>query len=62
MAHAAFMGGRELQLLCDGAEPNQANAADLQTLVDRGLMDLPGFESQSGPFRHCRMRRRAINL
>jgi sugar (pentulose or hexulose) kinase len=48
-----FMGGRELQLLCAGADPSLANAADLQTLVDRGVIALPGFESQGGPFRHC---------
>jgi L-fuculokinase len=46
-----FMGGRELQHLCAGADPALANVADLQRLVARGLMALPGFESQGGPFR-----------
>ena len=46
-----FMGGRELQQLCAGAEPDLANEADLQSLLQRGVMALPGFETQGGPFR-----------
>ncbi|KPF60223.1 hypothetical protein D621_01990 [beta proteobacterium AAP51] len=46
-----FMGGRELQHLCAGAEPDLANEADLQRLLQRGVMALPGFETQGGPFR-----------
>ncbi len=48
-----FMGGRELQQLCAGADPELANADDLQRLLARGLMVLPGFETQGGPFRDC---------
>lgn len=47
-----FMGGRELQQLCAGADPALANAADLERLLARGVMALPGFEAQGGPFRH----------
>lgn len=47
-----FMGGREVQQLCAGADPALANAQDLQQLLARGLMALPGFERQGGPFRH----------
>lgn len=47
-----FMGGRELQHLCAGADPALANAADLAALLARGVMALPGFETQGGPFRH----------
>jgi sugar (pentulose or hexulose) kinase len=46
-----FMGGRELQQLCAGAEPDLADEADLQRLLQRGVMALPGFETQGGPFR-----------
>lgn len=46
-----FMGGRELQHLCAGADPGLATAQDLQRLLQRGVMALPGFEAQGGPFR-----------
>lgn len=46
-----FMGGRELQHLCAGADPATANLQDLQGLLARGLMAEPGFEAQGGPFR-----------
>ncbi|MBI5255518.1 MAG: L-fuculose kinase [Burkholderiales bacterium] len=46
-----FMGGRELQQLCAGADAALANEAALQRLLQRGVMALPGFESQGGPFR-----------
>jgi L-fuculokinase len=46
-----FMGGRELQALCAGADPALANEADLHQLLQRGVMALPGFETQGGPFR-----------
>lgn len=46
-----FMGGRELQHLCAGADPSLATLATLQRLVDRGVMACPGFEPQGGPFR-----------
>jgi len=47
-----FKGGSELHKLCAGADPALANAADLQRLVGRGVMALPGFDDQGGPFRH----------
>ncbi|MFN7726707.1 MAG: FGGY-family carbohydrate kinase [Rubrivivax sp.] len=46
-----FMGGRELQQLCAGADPQLANADTLQLLLQRGVLALPGFEAQGGPFR-----------
>ena len=46
-----FMGGRELQHLCAGADPALANTGDLARLLDRGVVALPGFEDQGGPFR-----------
>lgn len=46
-----FMGGRELQHLCAGADPGLATVQDLQRLLQRGVMALPGFEAQGGPFR-----------
>ena len=49
-----FMGGRELQRLCAGADPALANMADLAHLLARGVMALPGFEPQGGPFREHR--------
>ena len=49
-----FMGGRELQRLCAGARPDLANVATLNALLARGVMALPGFEPQGGPFRQQR--------
>jgi L-fuculokinase len=46
-----FMGGRELQQLCAGAEPGLATEAALQAVLRRGVLALPGFEAQGGPFR-----------
>ncbi len=51
-----FMGGREVQHLCDGADPALASAAELEALLARQLLALPGFESQGGPFRGQRGR------
>lgn len=48
---ARFMGGRELQALCAGADPALANLDELGALLEQGLMALPGFEPQGGPFR-----------
>jgi sugar (pentulose or hexulose) kinase len=49
---ARFMGGRELQQLCAGADPALANAESLARLLAAGVLALPGFEAQGGPFRH----------
>lgn len=46
-----FMGGREVQHLCAGAGPGLARVEALPGLLQRGLMALPGFEPQGGPFR-----------
>ncbi|HET7866117.1 MAG TPA: L-fuculose kinase [Burkholderiaceae bacterium] len=48
---ARFKGGSELLQLCAGADPALANAADLDRLVHRGVMALPGFDALGGPFR-----------
>lgn len=48
---ARFMGGREIEHLCAGADPALANVATLQALLARQVMVLPGFERQGGPFR-----------
>lgn len=48
-----FMGGRELEKLCGGADPTLANETDLLGLLHAGVMALPGFESQGGPFRQA---------
>jgi L-fuculokinase len=49
-----FMGGRELEKLCRGADPSLADEAALLELLRVGVMALPGFESQGGPFRQAR--------
>lgn len=46
-----FMGGREVQALCAGADPALAHADALRRLLAQGVMALPGFEPQGGPFR-----------
>jgi len=46
-----FMGGRELQHLCAGADPKSADVDLLGRLLARGVLALPAFESQGGPFR-----------
>lgn len=46
-----FMGGREMAQICAGANPALANLEDLGHLLERGLMVLPGFAHQGGPFR-----------
>ena len=47
---ARFMGGRELLALCDGADPALADLDVLAGLVRRGLMALPAWSVQGGPF------------
>lgn len=51
---ARFMGGRELQALCAGADPALADLSTLQRLLHRKLCVLPSFERQGGPFRNRR--------
>ncbi|MBI3368846.1 MAG: hypothetical protein HY021_10505 [Burkholderiales bacterium] len=45
-----FMGGRELSVLCAGADPALADPDRLAGLLARGLQMLPGFAGQGGPF------------
>jgi hypothetical protein len=47
---ARFMGGRELLALCDGADPALADLDVLAGLLRRGLMALPAWSAQGGPF------------
>ncbi len=45
-----FMGGRELALLCAGADPGLAQLSLIEPLLTRGLKIFPAFEKQGGPF------------
>lgn len=45
-----FMGGRELQALCAGADPALASLEALDGLLRRGVMALPAWSLQGGPF------------
>ena len=45
-----FMGGRELQVLCGGADPASADLAVLDRLLQRETLVLPGFAMHGGPF------------
>ena len=50
VATARFMGGRELLALCGGADPALANLDVMDDLVRRGVMALPAWSLQGGPF------------
>ncbi len=50
VATARFMGGRELLALCDGADPALADLHVMDDLVRRGVMALPAWSLQGGPF------------
>lgn len=45
VATARFMGGRDVGVLCAGANPDEAAATRLIALLQRGLMVLPGFQA-----------------
>lgn len=45
-----FMGGREIEMLCAGAEPSLADPAVLASLLERGVQVLPGLGALGGPF------------
>lgn len=47
---ARFMGGRELAVVCAGADPAAASLDRLPALLARGLRVLPAFSDQGGPF------------
>lgn len=45
-----FMGGREIETLCAGADPALANTESLRALLCRGVQVLPGLGALGGPF------------
>lgn len=47
---ARFMGGRELESLCCGADPALASVGLIEPLLKRGLTIRPSFSDQGGPF------------
>lgn len=51
---ARFMGGRELNEICAGADPALASLEVLDLVLARGLQVLPAFETQGGPYRRRR--------
>jgi L-fuculokinase len=48
---ARFMGGREFEFLLAGAGPDAGDAADVQWLLQQGVMAMPSFAANGGPFR-----------
>jgi sugar (pentulose or hexulose) kinase len=53
---ARFMGGRELQALCAGADPALADLACLDALLARGILALPAPATPDGPLHGCAAR------
>ncbi len=49
VACCRFMGGRELEILAQGAAADAATAAVVQNLLDRGTTALPSFTDSGGP-------------
>lgn len=49
VASCRFMGGKELELLADGAPPHAADIDTAAALVARGTMALPAFTDSGGP-------------
>ena len=52
---ARFMGGREFELLSDGAEVPAGDDA-VRSVIERGIMLLPSVQQGSGPFPSARSR------
>ena len=50
-ATARFMGGREFETFCAGADPAWATPEALMQAVAQGFMALPSFADSGGPFR-----------
>ncbi|WP_077033938.1 hypothetical protein, partial [Pelomonas sp. KK5] len=50
VATARFMGGREFEAICDGADPALATAQALAEVLRGGWMALPAFADGGGPF------------
>ena len=49
---ARFMGGREYAAICDGeADVMQPSVGDLETILASGVLAIPSFADQGGPFR-----------
>jgi L-fuculokinase len=53
---ARFMGGREHGLIAGGADPAQADIADVEALIATGTVALPSFTDSGGPFPESRGR------
>jgi len=49
VASCRFMGGKELEILADGAPPQAADIETAAALVARGTMALPAFTDSGGP-------------
>ncbi len=49
VACCRFMGGRELEILAEGAAAGAGTAAAVQELLDRGTIALPSFTDSGGP-------------
>ena len=49
IACSRFMGGREFDILADGAPPEAATQDDVQALIAAGTMALPSFTDSGGP-------------
>jgi sugar (pentulose or hexulose) kinase len=50
VACSRFFGGKELEILLEGASAEMANLRDVQKLVTAGTMALPSFTDSGGPF------------
>ena len=50
IACSRFMGGREFDILADGAPPEAATLDDVAALIAAGTMALPSFTDSGGPF------------
>ncbi len=49
IACSRFMGGREFDILADGAPPDAATLEDVAALIAAGTMALPSFTDSGGP-------------
>lgn len=49
IACCRFMGGREFELIAQGARPEQASMAATSALIDEKVMALPSFTDSGGP-------------
>lgn len=49
---ARFMGGREFEVIAGVAAGDGVTLAEVQRVIELGIMALPGFAAEGGPFRH----------